>query len=101
MDAAFGLVVIAPAARARVLARADGGGAGHAADGRVSARHQRVPGQTVFLHVGAYIARRPMGERVDLDAPAAVLHLEEIERGAGAGLIALAPGDPAVEPRQR
>ena len=38
-----------------------------------------------------------MGQRVDLDPAGAVFDLEEIERGTGAGLKALAPGDPAVK----
>ena len=38
-----------------------------------------------------------MGQRVDLDPVGAVLDLEEVEIGAGAALIAFAPGDPAVE----
>src|SRR6056297_2354101 len=98
MNAAFGLVLPAPTACAVVFAICDTAGAGHAADRRVAARDQRVPGQAVFLHVGADILGRPMGQRVDLDAPGAGFNLEEFEAGTGLTLIALAARDPAVEP---
>src|SRR6056297_2980586 len=101
MDATFSFVLIAPAARSWVLARFHGRCAGHAADGGIAPAHQRMPGQAVFLHVGPDVVTGPMGQRVDLDAARAVLDLEEVEGGAGAGLIAFAPGDPAVETGKR
>ena len=42
-----------------------------------------------------------MRQRIDLDPACFLLDLEEIERGAGAGLIAFASGDPAVKARER
>src|SRR6056297_2393016 len=101
MDATFGFVLIAPAARSWVFTRFHGRCAVHAADGGVAARHQRMPGQAVFLHVGPDVVAGPMGQRVYLDPPGALLDFEEVEGGAGAGLIAFAPGDPAVETGKR
>ena len=54
--------------------------------------------QAIFFHIGAHVFGAPMGQRVDLHPAGALFGLEEIERGAGAALIAFASGDPAVEP---
>src|SRR4030095_1902769 len=70
MQAAFlgGLVFPPPAARAEVLAQADGAGAGRAADAGIELVVQRVVVDLVDADVVPDVAPRPVGQGVELDA---------------------------------
>ena len=85
MDAAFGLVVPAPAAVALVLAVGDARRAGHAADRAEAVGDQRMLGQIVELAVGGEVVLRPVGERVDLDALAVGLDQRQVARAGRPG----------------
>lgn len=86
----------APASAPRAAGRR-----GRAADRGVALRHQRVPRQGVAVHVGAPLRRPALRQRVDLDQAGGRVALEHLQPGAGAAMIPLAPGDPAVQPAQR
>ncbi len=95
VDTTFIFVLSPPAARAGVFARCNGRCARRTADRRIPACHKRMPGQAVFIHIGAHVFRGPMGQRVHLD-PGGAVGLKEFKRRAGGALKPFAPGDPAI-----
>src|SRR3546814_4222626 len=80
VDAAFGLVPTAPAARARVIARLDLRRARRAADRGVTFGLQRVARQVVRLEIGVEHLARPVGERVEFQPAGRTIELEARER---------------------
>lgn len=82
----------APPSRARVFSRGDGAGAGSAADRGVALRFERVAGEVVRFEIGVEVGLPPVAQGIDLQAAGGVggVDLHQRERGAGAGLEALA-----------
>src|SRR3546814_2522587 len=79
VDAAFGLVPTAPAARARVIARLDLRRARRAADRGVTFGLQRVARQVVRLEIGVEHLARPVGERVEFQPARRTIALDARE----------------------
>src|SRR3712207_959557 len=100
METAFRLSRPAPATSARVFADADGRRAGHAADGRVAQVVERVVGHVVLDDVPPHVARRPRGQRVDLDEPELRIALDDSGPRARGRLLAPDGRDPRAEARQ-
>ena len=61
---------------------------------------QRVVGKVVVEDVLPEVGLRPVGQRVDLPDPAALVQLELGGGGAGGGLLAPDPGDPRLDALQ-
>src|SRR3712207_2978844 len=100
MQTAFRFSRAAPATRARVFADADGRRAGHAADRSVAQVVERVVGHVVLDDVPPHVARRPSGQRVDLDEPELRVALDDRGPGARGSLLAPDGRDPGAETRQ-
>src|SRR3954470_19045721 len=92
VEAALGLVAVGPAA----LAAAAGQRARHAADRVVALVVQRVVGQRALGDPPPDVLVGPLGERVVLDQPAALVALDLLRVGARLGLV-VAPD--AADPR--
>src|SRR5919197_2766854 len=88
VDAALELVGAGPAARALLLARADGTGARDAADRRVARVVQRVVRDLVHVDVGVDALRVPVDDRLDLPDAVALAPLDLPRAGAGGALLA-------------
>src|SRR3989442_6358318 len=97
VQAAFGLGEGAPASRAGVFSRPDGGGAGSAADAGIAALVQRVGGDAALLHARPHLFAGPCGERVHLDEAKSRVALDHARSGALGGLVAADGRDPGVE----
>src|SRR2546422_2492382 len=96
VDAALELVRAGPAARALLLALADGAGARDAADRRVARVVQRVVRNLVDVDVGLDALRVPVGQGLDLPDAVTLAPFHLLGAGAGGGLLAADAGDPGV-----
>src|SRR5918995_84293 len=101
MYSAFRLARAAPATGAWVFADVDKRGARGAADGRVAEVVQRVVRHVVLRDVVPHVARRPRGERVDLDEAELRVALDDAGPGARRRLVAAARRDPRARARPR
>src|SRR5690606_18552309 len=101
MDAAFGLVPAAPAARARVLAGLDFRRARRAANRGIALRLERMTRKIVCLEIGIEILARPVRERVEFEPSTAPVELEAGQALAGRRLKSFAAGDGGVVSCQR
>src|ERR1700729_1617853 len=97
VDAAPGLVQAGPASLTAV-ARA---GARLAPDRPVALVVQRVVGQVALEDIAPQVLLAPVGQRVDLPDPAAVVVLELAGAGAGRSLLATDPRYPRVDVVER
>src|SRR5918993_1391973 len=101
MYSAFRLARAAPATGARVFADTDERGARGAADGRVAEVVQRVVRHVVLRDVVPHVARRPRGERVDLDEAELRVALDDAGPGARRRLVAADGRDPRAKLGER
>src|SRR5215203_1793938 len=101
MQPALGLVEAGPAAGAIILAGARLPGAVGAADRGVALIVERVVGDVVLREVGPNLLLRPVGERVQLPEPEALVPGELRRLSAGLGIRAANARDPEIHRGER